>query len=110
MREEEPIIVTPAQDLNVGGEQSTDLVNQGSEQKNGEVVTPPTPYRVPTFFKKDIEAIVKEILADTKFDIESIGYSTVAPTQDNVDGLKIVILSEEPATKYDGYLYFIEEE
>jgi hypothetical protein len=110
MREEEPIIITPAQDLNVGEEVNTNLIDGGVENKSGVVNTPATPYRVPTFFKKDIEAIVKEILADTKFDIESIGYSTVAPTQDNVDGLKIVELSEEPATKYDGYLYFIEEE
>ena len=36
-----------------------------------------------------------------------IEYTTTAPTAANTDGLKIVVLSSEPATYYDGYLYII---
>ena len=36
-----------------------------------------------------------------------IPYTTTAPTANNTTGLKIVVLSSEPATKYDGYLYII---
>ena len=37
-----------------------------------------------------------------------IPYITTAPTSANTDGgLKVVVLSEEPATKYDGYIYII---
>ena len=38
-----------------------------------------------------------------------IDYSTSAPTEDNIDGLKIVILDSEPEMKYKGYLYLISE-
>ena len=38
-----------------------------------------------------------------------INYLTTAPVADNTDGdLKIVVLSSEPATKYNGYLYIWE--
>lgn len=37
----------------------------------------------------------------------SMSYLTTAPTADNTDGIKIVVLSSEPATKYNGYLYII---
>lgn len=36
-----------------------------------------------------------------------LGYLTTAPTSANNDGIKIVVLSSEPATKYNGYLYII---
>jgi len=36
-----------------------------------------------------------------------LGYLTTAPTAANNDGIKIVVLSSEPATKYNGYLYII---
>lgn len=36
-----------------------------------------------------------------------LGYLTTAPTADNTDGIKIVVLNAEPATKYAGYLYII---
>ena len=32
---------------------------------------------------------------------------TTEPTAANTNGIKIVVLSSEPATKYDGYLYII---
>lgn len=39
---------------------------------------------------------------------EKLGYLTTAPSQDNTSGvLQIVVLSSEPATKYNGYLYII---
>ena len=39
-----------------------------------------------------------------------ISYLTTAPTADDTSGnLKIVVLSSEPATKYNGYIYFITE-
>lgn len=34
-------------------------------------------------------------------------FTTTAPSAANTDGIKIVVLSSEPATKYDGYLYLI---
>lgn len=37
-------------------------------------------------------------------------YTTTAPTADNTDGnLKVVVLSSEPGTKYNGWLYIITE-
>lgn len=36
-----------------------------------------------------------------------LGYLTTAPTSANNDGIKIVVLNAEPATKYAGYLYII---
>ena len=47
------------------------------------------------------------ISADTP---SEISYLTTAPSADNTSGnLKIVVLSSEPATKYNGYIYFIAE-
>ena len=41
----------------------------------------------------------------------SVPYITTAPTEPNTDGgLIFVVLSEEPATYYDGYYYIITEE
>lgn len=41
--------------------------------------------------------------------VNGINYLTTAPVADNTDGdLKIVVLSSEPATKYNGYLYIWE--
>ena len=34
-------------------------------------------------------------------------YTTTAPTAANTDGIKIAVLSSEPATKYSGWLYLI---
>lgn len=36
-----------------------------------------------------------------------LNYQTTAPTSSNSYGLKIVVLSSEPSTKYSGYLYII---
>ena len=38
-----------------------------------------------------------------------LGYLTTAPESDNTDGLKVVVLTSEPATKYAGYIYLITE-
>ena len=38
----------------------------------------------------------------------SISYLTSAPNADNTDGIKIVVLSAEPGTYYNGYLYLIQ--
>lgn len=38
-----------------------------------------------------------------------LSYLTTAPTAANTQGIKLVVLSEEPATKYDGWLYIITE-
>ena len=41
---------------------------------------------------------------------DTLSYLTTAPVADNTSGrLQIVVLSSEPATKYDGYLYIITE-
>jgi len=46
--------------------------------------------------------------ADSADSTNSINYSTTAPTSANTDGtLKVVVLSAEPATRYNGYLYII---
>lgn len=37
----------------------------------------------------------------------SMSYITEEPTADNTDGIKIVVLTYEPDTKYDGYIYLI---
>ena len=37
-------------------------------------------------------------------------YQTSAPTANNTNGLKIAVLSSEPSTKYNGWLYLIESE
>lgn len=36
-----------------------------------------------------------------------ITYTTTAPTSANTNGIKICVLSSEPATKYAGWLYLI---
>lgn len=36
-----------------------------------------------------------------------LDYSTTVPTAANTNGIKIVVLSSEPATKYSGWLYLI---
>ena len=38
---------------------------------------------------------------------DSVKYQTTEPTEENLDGLKFVVLDHEPATKYNGYIYFI---
>lgn len=38
---------------------------------------------------------------------DNVTYLTTAPSSANTDGLKFVVLSAEPATKYNGYIYFI---
>lgn len=40
---------------------------------------------------------------------EGVQFLTEAPTADNPDGLKFVVLTSEPATKYNGYIYIIKE-
>ena len=41
---------------------------------------------------------------------DGISYATTAPTKANTNGLKFVVLSSEPDTKYDGWVYIITEE
>lgn len=41
--------------------------------------------------------------------VENVPYVTTAPVADNTNGLKVCVLSSEPATKYNGWLYFIQE-
>lgn len=40
---------------------------------------------------------------------DKVGYTTEVPTEDNIDGLKFVVLDEDPATKYNGWIYIITE-
>ena len=48
-------------------------------------------------------------LSGTQFNLTgSIPYTTTAPTSANTDGgIRIVVLTSEPATRYDGYWYII---
>ena len=50
-------------------------------------------------------------IGDTKYKVgESVGYLTTAPSAANTSGrLIFVVLTSEPATKYDGYFYIITE-
>lgn len=54
---------------------------------------------------KGIKTYVDGALGD-----RGIPYTTTAPTEDNPDGLKFVVLTAEPDTKYSGYIYYIVEE
>lgn len=46
----------------------------------------------------------------TIYGINGLNYLTTAPSSANTSGqIKIVVLSSDPATKYDGYLYIITE-
>ena len=55
-----------------------------------------------------IEALLQELVAElTAVQADSVAYLTEAPTSANTDGLKFVVLSSDPATKYDGYIYII---
>ena len=38
-----------------------------------------------------------------------LNYTTTAPTSANTNGIKVCVLSSEPATKYNGWLYIITE-
>ena len=38
-----------------------------------------------------------------------LNYTTTAPTANNTSGLKIALLNSEPATKYSGWIYLIQE-
>ena len=40
-------------------------------------------------------------------DTTGLNYLTTAPSSANTSGMKIVVLSSEPSTKYNGYLYII---
>ena len=57
-----------------------------------------------------IEELLSE-LADAiqggSFKASSVSFLSEAPTSANTDGLKFVVLSSDPATKYDGYIYII---
>ena len=56
------------------------------------------------------EALLKELLESGFISgtASSVDYLTEPPTSANTDGgLKFVVLLEEPANKYDGYIYFI---
>ena len=47
---------------------------------------------------------------DLAVDAAGVQYTATAPTVANTDGnLKFVVLEQEPATKYDGYIYLIKE-
>jgi len=46
---------------------------------------------------------MKKVLTSTS----GLPYTTTAPSANNTDGIKIVVLSSEPSTRYDGYLYII---
>lgn len=66
---------------------------------------------LPTLNNKVISG--NKTLADYGFTGEiandKVGYTTTVPTADNVDGLKFVVLDQEPDTKYDGWIYLIKE-
>jgi hypothetical protein len=49
---------------------------------------------------------IKHVIGNATLD--GVNYITEAPTADNTNGkLIFVVLSSDPATKYDGYVYLI---
>lgn len=46
---------------------------------------------------------------DTEWADKTLDVLTTAPASANTDGVKVVYLASEPATKYDGYIYLIKE-
>ena len=50
----------------------------------------------------DITSSIKDLFA-------GIPYTTTAPTAQNMDGLKFVVLTSMPDTKYFGWIYLITE-
>ena len=41
--------------------------------------------------------------------VQRLDYLTTAPTATNTDGLKVVVLTSDPVTFYNGYIYYITE-
>lgn len=46
---------------------------------------------------------------DEQIKADSVSFLTTAPEKENTDGLKFVVLSYVPETRYDGYVYIITE-
>ena len=80
----------------------------GSGAGEGEWVVPNITYVQTPTKKKDTGKILrfngKEVVASN-----ALPYLTEEPTEDNADGLILVVIDHEPAVKYDGYLYIITE-
>lgn len=67
-----------------------------------EVVANPTGSATADLTKLDVEGTI--------YGVNGLNYLTTAPESANTSGqIKIVVLSSDPATKYDGYLYIITE-
>ena len=60
----------------------------------------------PTHSSSDV-SISGMTVDGVKYQVDTIWYTTSTPTEANPNGVKLAILPEEPATKYDGYLYII---
>ena len=73
-----------------------------------EWVTPNVTYVKTPTKKRDTGKLMKfngkEVVASN-----ALPYVTEEPTEDNADGLILVVIDHEPAVKYDGYLYIITE-
>ena len=79
---------------------STDVTTFGSG--GTQVEANPTGSATADLTKLDVEGTI--------YGINGINVLTTAPTEANTGGqLKVVVLSSEPATKYNGYLYIITE-
>jgi hypothetical protein len=52
---------------------------------------------------------LQETLINIADSVDIIGYTTTVPTAANTNGLKVALLDSEPATKYDGWIYLIQE-
>lgn len=79
-----------------GGGQSLSTV------KGENIITVPSGMVIDMEYKADLALYVQK-------PARSMAFTTIAPTKANTDGLKIVVLTAEPETKYDGYIYFIKE-
>ena len=80
----------------------------GGGASEDEWVTPNVTYVQTPTKKKDTGKILrfngKDVVASN-----ALPYLTEEPTDDNADGLILVVIDHEPTVKYDGYLYIITE-
>lgn len=80
----------------------------GGGASEDEWVTPNVTYVQTPTKKKDTGKILrfngKDVVASN-----ALPYLTEEPSEDNADGLILVVIDHEPTVKYDGYLYIITE-
>lgn len=99
----------------VSSAQLTTLANGGTVTKGSDTLTasedalyliPDTSSEIPT--TTNAGQLLKSTSTSDEMEWGTgLPYLTTAPSAANTDGLKLVVLSSDPATKYSGYFYII---